>query len=261
MGPDSAIGITLAPINPWEQPSYTRWKDLAAALRLPCLFEVGGEHGLDFAENLRAADLILTTSVAEGFGLVFLETWLAGRPLVGRDLPEITADFRAAGIRLDGLGAHLLVPVDWLGESTFCDSFGAAYGQVLRDYGLPVPPQEQLAAKARRLVRNGLVDFAFLPGVMQESLITRLAAAQADALNCIGKTPGWNRRYSTPPRPVSCPRTPPSFALNIPSPNVVSNCGIFTGRSWPTHQTRPSWGRGMGNKSWRRFSVRTASNP
>ena len=37
------------------------------------------------------------TSLAEGFGMVFLESWLAECPLLGRDLPEITRDFVEAG--------------------------------------------------------------------------------------------------------------------------------------------------------------------
>ena len=49
---------------------------------------MGAPGGLEFFENLAAADAVATTSLAEGFGMVFLEAWLAGRPLVGRDLPS-----------------------------------------------------------------------------------------------------------------------------------------------------------------------------
>jgi len=51
----------------------------------------------------RAARAILTTSTQEGFGYAFLEGWLAGKLVIGRDLPEVTQDFKAAGLKLDHL--------------------------------------------------------------------------------------------------------------------------------------------------------------
>ena len=42
---------------------------------------------------MASAHRLVTTSVAEGFGLAFLEPWLFGKGLLGRNLPEITVDF------------------------------------------------------------------------------------------------------------------------------------------------------------------------
>lgn len=89
--PDTVFGLTLPPLNPAEVPIYESWKELAAELDLPCRFGVGTPGALTFAENLAAADLILTTSLAEGFGMVFLESWLAGRPLLGAICPRSPA--------------------------------------------------------------------------------------------------------------------------------------------------------------------------
>lgn len=107
------FAVTLAPKNPIERASFDRWKYLAEELDLPCLFDTGGAYSCDFNETLAAADAILTTSVAEGFGMVFLEAWLVGKPLVGRDLPEITREFKAAGIIFDGLIDSITCPPDW----------------------------------------------------------------------------------------------------------------------------------------------------
>ncbi len=107
------FGITLAPLNPVEFEYYQTWRQLASELKLRCHFETGGDGRMSFVENLSAADWILTTSAAEGFGMVFLESWLCERPLAGRNLPEITADFIAAGLRLDGLYDRLEVPTSW----------------------------------------------------------------------------------------------------------------------------------------------------
>ena len=105
-------------------------------MRLPCRFEVGAPGALTFMENLAAADAILTTSLAEGFGMVMLESWLAGRPLLGRDLPEITPDFVRRGLRLDWLRPRLLVPMEWIGRDRFHRAVVEAYRQTLESYGM-----------------------------------------------------------------------------------------------------------------------------
>lgn len=49
------------------------------------------------------AHAILTTSKVEGFGYTFVEGWLCGKPVFGRDIPEVTRDFRTAGMIMDHL--------------------------------------------------------------------------------------------------------------------------------------------------------------
>ena len=106
------------------------------------LFET--EFGLD---NNAAADLLLTTCVAEGFGMVFLEAWLAGRNLVGRDLPEITADFVEAGIQLDSLFARLPVPIDWVGKDNLLESLVQSLTHLRLNYGFTSTTEEATVSK------------------------------------------------------------------------------------------------------------------
>jgi len=167
--PGMVFGLTLPPLNPAEVPVHEGWKRLAAELELPCRFELGAPGGLSFAENLAAADLILTTSLAEGFGMVFLESWLAGLPLVGRDLPEITSDFTAAGLRFDWLSPQLRVPVAWVGTEAFRDRVTGAYRHTLDAYGRPQPPDPDRLMSGR--VADGLVDFGDLDEPMQREVI------------------------------------------------------------------------------------------
>jgi hypothetical protein len=170
------VAITLPPLNPLEQISYERWRTFAETCRLPCEFEFGERSGLSFPEVQSAADRVLTTSVAEGFGMVFLETWLVQRSLVGRDLPEITADFVDSGIRLDNLRAELPIPVDWVGKASFQEAIETAFVEVLRDYQQPVPPQPQLHLASQDLIKDGWVDFAMLSSLLQQSVIERILA-------------------------------------------------------------------------------------
>lgn len=167
--PDTVVGLTLPPINPSEVPIYENWKRLAAELDLPCCFEVGGPDGLSFAENLAAADLILTTSLAEGFGMVFLESWLTGRPLVGRDLPEITRDFTDWGLRFDHVRPRLSVPVEWITEEAFRRTMLEAYRRTLLAYGREEPADlfEQLDDR----IEAGMVDFGDLDEARQQQVL------------------------------------------------------------------------------------------
>ena len=168
-GEKTHFGFTLAPLNPREQPSYSRWKQFAESLNLPCTFEIGSRSDLEFPQIIAAADLLLTTSVAEGFGMVFLESWLNGRPLIGRDLPEITADFVGSGLRLDRLHPRLLTPVDWIGKDAFHTAMNDAYRHALDSYGRPSPVD--LQQKIDALIEEGLVDFAVLSSAHQRQII------------------------------------------------------------------------------------------
>jgi hypothetical protein len=169
------LGVTMPPLNPVERPSYDRWKTLAATLVLPAAFEIGGEAGLAYAQNLAAADRMLTTSVAEGFGLVFLEAWLAGQTLIGRDLPEITADFRSAGVHLDDLRPRLDVPLDWIDAADWRSQIEQRYGATLAQFGRTLPSPSELHHELDGLVVDGLVDFGSLTSRHQQQVVEQVA--------------------------------------------------------------------------------------
>ncbi|QDV73592.1 HAD family hydrolase [Botrimarina mediterranea] len=137
------FAVTLRPKNPVEAASFDRWRLLAESLDLPCRFDIGspreeGGYGCDFKDALAAADAILTTSVAEGFGMVFLEAWLAGKPLIGRDLPEITSEFKAAGMRFRSLWAELRAAACL--DADFAQLTPAEQANVIRQTTRPAVP-------------------------------------------------------------------------------------------------------------------------
>ena len=83
-----------------------------------------------------------------------------GEALVGRDLPEITADFRLAGLRLDWLEPRLQVPVQWIGADRIRQTVLDAYRLTLEAYGRTQPAD--LSAALEGKMKNGLVDFGDL---------------------------------------------------------------------------------------------------
>ena len=165
------LGITLAPMNPVEKPYYLAWKRLAHSLDLPVLFETGGPDGLTFLENLAASDQIITTSVAEGFGMVYLETWLFGRMLAGRDLPAITRDYTQQGVCLSNLYDELLVPVRWVGRSELDAQFHAIAQSAWQTYGRDVPTRAEVSRQLDSLLQDDCLDFARFPTQLQARII------------------------------------------------------------------------------------------
>jgi len=172
------FATTQAPRNPAELPHYRRWVALAQELKLGLELELGNRID-DFPALLASAHALVTTSVAEGFGLAFLESWLAGCPLVGRNLPEITQDFTAAGLDLGALYERLEVPLGWLDRDRLRRAMEQALTAVAAAYGRTETPAdlERLWASA---VHDGHIDFGRLDETAQEEIIRHLASNPQD---------------------------------------------------------------------------------
>ena len=183
----SAMGVkndrfatTLAPTSSADLAVYRRWKEFAASCSLPVEFEVGLDGRVPFPVLLKSAHAIVTTSVAEGFGLAFLEPWLVGRPLVGRDLPEMTQDFKREGMDLSTLYSRVLVPVSWVGLDTLRRKLESGLAGMMLAYGrMPKSGDVDLALQAA--VENDRIDFGRLDEELQEQIIRRVHGSPAAA--------------------------------------------------------------------------------
>ena len=179
---DTWHAVTLAPQNPLELPSFERWRALSDLLQLRALFDTCGSGQTEFLDAVSAADATITTSVAEGFGMVFLETWLAGKSLVGRDLPDITTEFKDRGLELDRLYESLDVPLELIDQQgDLCEALQVAFEWANESYGVPIEEKWQVGRDIERLLADGQIDFALLPSRFQEQLL-RTAATNTDAV-------------------------------------------------------------------------------
>ncbi len=169
---------TLAPESSADLASYQRWCRLVSELKLPV--ELGSEAGKPrrLPEVLAESACAFTTSVAEGFGLVFLEPWLAGCPVGGRDLPEITEDFKRNGLVLDHLYARLPVPVSWLGRPVVRHAMEEGLRRLRHAYGHPGTPRDFERAWAAACPEDQ-VDMGCLDEHLQEQVIRHVAAHAA----------------------------------------------------------------------------------
>jgi glycosyltransferase involved in cell wall biosynthesis len=104
------MGLTLKPTTPMEQRSYNRWKHVAAEVSTRTVFDAGESSDLTLRENVLAADYVVSTSVAEGFGMAFLEPWLLGRGVIARRLNTVADDFEKCGVDLQSFYNSIPIP-------------------------------------------------------------------------------------------------------------------------------------------------------
>lgn len=170
----TTFAITLAPLNPDELAAYDAWRELAAELKLPVLFNVSEEFSLE--ESYAVADAIITTSVTEGFGLVYLEASMADRPLFGRDLPGITVDFRENGLRFPGLAPQLLIPEPAVDVDALTERYTGWLLGLLGEFGLESEGSTQVKRRVADSFTGDSIDFGRLDSEQQQLIVRRVCS-------------------------------------------------------------------------------------
>jgi glycosyltransferase involved in cell wall biosynthesis len=127
LGTDCQLLISLGASSPPDNAYSHRLLDYAASRNMAVVTGFGHEiisetdrrsarNGIVTRYNMSdlygLCSAALTTSVVEGFGLAYHEGWLCGKPVIGRKIPEITADFEAKGMNFDHAYEKLSVPLD-----------------------------------------------------------------------------------------------------------------------------------------------------
>ena len=192
---DTWFGMSLAPRNPVQRPQYEMWLRVARELRLPFRFGLAQVGGVGFLDYMGAAHSALTTSVAEGFGLAFIEPWTAGRPVVGRDLPWISADLKRNGMRLGHLYRRLWVPVGWVGARALRERLGSTLESFYGRYGRTLSRRAvEDALKANST--DGHVDFGLLDEELQLKVIERATTGARARRRLLSANPSIDRAMS-----------------------------------------------------------------
>ncbi len=154
--------VTQPPRNPVEVKPYQNWKGFCQRFQLDIVFEAGIK--VDFMKLMIASDLCLTTSIREGFGMVFLEPWLLGTPVMGRNIDYVTSDLIESGVRFPLLYEEIMVKTG-NGITDFAklemNQQQQIIGRVLQD--------EAFAEKIRRQNPALLKLFDEVPGVVIEN--------------------------------------------------------------------------------------------
>ena len=174
--PGWAFATTLGPTNQNYLAAYRDWTDFAGRHGLPVHFGIGERFEWSFEEIMRSAHAILSTSIAEGFGLAYLEPWLFGKSILGRDLPEITCDFKENGVSLPGLYPCLPIPTDWVDLAKLRSAIETGLSGAYAAYGRELPADAVDRALAAIQPSKEHIDFAGLNEPLQKEVIARLCS-------------------------------------------------------------------------------------
>jgi len=185
------FGVTLAPESRGEVERYRRWKTFAQKQMLSVEFEMGLSQ--DFVDLMHRAEALITTSVAEGFGLAYMEPWMFGRPLIGRDLPDITSEFKESGLALDHMYDEVTVPQDWVDSARLRETMRASMTHAYESFGRKASERD-IERAMHAACPGDRVAFGRLDEALQEAVIIRAAREGADAM--IPSSPGlcgWSK--------------------------------------------------------------------
>ncbi|MEO0414246.1 MAG: hypothetical protein AAF226_04740 [Verrucomicrobiota bacterium] len=184
-GDDRLFATSLVPENSDWVPIHDKWSALVDKLELPIQLGAAQGEKYRFVDLVGWCDMMITTSVAEGFGLAFLEPCLVGKSIVGRNLPRITADFTNDGVDLNHLYDRIEIPLDWVDQG---DLRGLADDALARTY---LAYDRKLPRKAAektfsRWITDGTIDFGCLNEATQTKVIERIADSSAAATEITG---------------------------------------------------------------------------
>lgn len=177
--PGDVFATTLGPTNQNYNDAYQNWQRFARKNQLLVSLGIGERADWSFEAIMGAAHAILNTSIAEGFGLAFLEPWLFGKTIVGRDLPDITADFKMQGIDLGRLYPSLAVPADWIDRDELTAALLEGLQAAYLTYDRPLPKNALERALEAISPSPGKLDFGGLNEALQQQIIERVLADPA----------------------------------------------------------------------------------
>jgi hypothetical protein len=171
------ILITLPGVSAAEKPYSDVVEKIFADRLCPGLWGIGTaleRVNLSFEDLVAASDLVLSTSVQEGFGYLFINSLLWSLPLAARDLDVLEG--------LKGLFAEypacfydrILVP---FAEGP---SLRNAYRRKILSLSdlLPEEEEQRLLNSTETLVQDDLVDFSYLPVAEQDRFLRELAGSE-----------------------------------------------------------------------------------
>jgi hypothetical protein len=180
------LAITQPANSPEDTASYRDWVAWSSTHGLPVDFEVGRKT--PFASIVAASQSMITTSVSEGFGMAYLETWTAGKPLWGRRIPDICSDYEESGVDLQALYDRIDVPLDWIDRNDFSNRWHEAVRRSANRFGLAIS-DANVSKAFERLTGRETIDFGLLDEAFQRQILSRLIAASSAKKELVRSNP------------------------------------------------------------------------
>lgn len=171
------FATTLPPTNKKNIAHFKHWENLSKELNLPVRLAVARDKKEKLDTWVEQSTGIISTSVAEGFGLCFLESWMKNRPICGRDLPEVTSEFKENGILLDNLYRELNVSTDLFSLDDVKKKLKSSILHSYQRFGRKMK-EIQIDDWLATLGANGFLDFSFLHTEQQTEMLRQLTRSK-----------------------------------------------------------------------------------
>lgn len=175
--PESHFANSLGPTNPSFQKTYQKWQTFGKTLNLPLTYGLGERTNATFPELIEHASSIINVSIAEGFGLGFLEPWIFGKSLCGRNIPEITSDFSKAGVCLDNLYSKLWIDLTLIDQDLLKGQISKALSSNYRRYQVDMP-EDCLNRAYSSMYSENRIDFGRIQEDIQMDIIRKVNKSQ-----------------------------------------------------------------------------------
>lgn len=129
-------------------------------------------HTVDYQKIISFSDAIISTSVQEGFGYLYINTLQWGKPLIARNI-EILDDFTPFfSSETSTIYDTLVIPCDLIDTKLVTEK----YNLFLHSFSglIPEAQRELLLQQAEKLCGSGSIDFSYLPPEMQGDVLKRI---------------------------------------------------------------------------------------
>ena len=188
----AGLAVTLPGISA-EERGYSRCVQRAFARGwAPGVFGAGRllqARGLHLEDLFRASDLVLSASVQEGFGYLFLQSLAWGRPLLARDLDVLEGMRDLFAGRPVELYREVRAPLPARARRRLLEAYRRKLDRLAGSGLLPEETTRDLEGRLESACGQSEVEFSFLPAAGQLELLraagreARLAARLRE-LNC-----------------------------------------------------------------------------
>jgi hypothetical protein len=172
------LAVTLPGISAEERGYSGRVRQAFRRGWAPGVFGAGPRleaRGLGLEDLFGAGELVLSASVQEGFGYLFLQSLVYGRPLLARELDVLEGLRELFAGRPAGFYREVRAPLPAQSRRRLLEAYRKKLGRLAGQGLLPAEAAGELEARLPTVCGPPAVEFSFLPAAWQLGLLRAAA--------------------------------------------------------------------------------------
>ncbi len=176
---ETNLFVTLPGVSAHEKPYSGNVEKLYADGFIPGLFGIGNRLdliGISFADMMAAGDAVLSSSVQEGFGFLFIQAMLRGIPLIARKIDVLAGIENLFIDHPHFFYSEFLCPVQKNDRKLLIDEYKQKLSGIKNLF--PEISIEKAEAELNMELSNEMIDFSFLNIPLQVKTIKKLQSEE-----------------------------------------------------------------------------------